>query len=73
MLKPGGKFYFEEVTQKTLNRWFYRTFLKHPAENRFSGAKFIAELEKTGIQTGENFTYWLFGDLIRGVGGKNAR
>ena len=30
LLKPGGKFYFEEVTSHALDRWFYRTFLEHP-------------------------------------------
>ncbi|NNE66225.1 MAG: class I SAM-dependent methyltransferase [Pyrinomonadaceae bacterium] len=70
VLKPGGKFYFEEVTQKALNRWFYRTFLEHPTENRFSGKQFVAELEESGIQVGGNFTYWLFDDLVLGVGTK---
>lgn len=72
LLKSGGKFYFEEVTREALNSWFYRTFLKHPTENRFSGTEFIAELGKNGIEVGENFTYWLFGDLILGVGRKSA-
>jgi ubiquinone/menaquinone biosynthesis C-methylase UbiE len=35
VLKPGGRFFFEEVTQAALNRWVYRTFLDHPSENRF--------------------------------------
>ena len=71
VLKPNGKFYFEEVTQKALNRWFYRTFLEHPVENRFSGEHFVAELEKNGIVVGGNFTYWLFDDLVIGVGKKS--
>lgn len=70
VLKPGGKFYFEEVTQKGLDRWLYRTFLKHPTDNRFSGEEFVAELEKNGIEVGKNFTYWLFDDLVIGVGKK---
>lgn len=72
VLKPGGKFYFEEVTQKALNRWFYRTFLKHPKENRFSGDAFVTELEKNEIEVGKNFAYWLFDDLVIGVGKKSA-
>lgn len=72
VLKPGGKFYFEEATQKALNRWFYRTFLEHPKENRFSGEAFIQELEESGIEVGDNFTFWLFGDLVIGVGKKSA-
>lgn len=72
VLKPGGRFYFEEVTQQALDRWFYRTFLKHPKENRFSGERFIAELERNGIEVGGNFAYWLFGDLVVGVGAKGG-
>lgn len=70
VLKPNGKFYFEEVTKKALDRWFYRTFLDHPKENRFSGEQFVAELEKNGIEVGKNFSYWLFDDLVIGVGTK---
>ena len=70
MLKTNGKFYFEEVTAKALNRWLYRTFLNHPTEDRFSGGQFIAELENNGIYVGEKFTYWLFDDLVIGVGKK---
>ena len=73
VLKPGGRFYFEEVTQQALDRWFYRTFLKHPTENRFSGERFIAELERNGIEVGGNFAYWLFGDLVVGVGAKGGQ
>ena len=40
VLKPGGIFFFEEVTSAALERWSYRTFLKHPKENRFSEAEF---------------------------------
>lgn len=68
VLKPGGKFYFEEVTQKALDRWIYRTFLKHPTENRFTGEAFVSELEKNGIDVGGNRQYWLLNDLIIGVG-----
>lgn len=68
VLKPGGKFYFEEVTKKALGRWLYRTFLKHPTENRFTGEDFISVLEKNGIVVGSNKQYWLFNDLIIGIG-----
>ncbi|MBP9109249.1 MAG: class I SAM-dependent methyltransferase [Pyrinomonadaceae bacterium] len=73
VLKTGGKFFFEEVTQKALNRWFYQTFLKHPSENRFSGTQFIAELEENGVEVGDNYTYWLFDDLVIGVGKKSEK
>jgi ubiquinone/menaquinone biosynthesis C-methylase UbiE len=44
VLKPSGRFYFEEVTAAALDRWIYRALLKHPAENRFDEARFLAEL-----------------------------
>ncbi len=50
VLKPSGAFFFEEVTRAALNRWIYRTFLDHPAENRFSESEFLAELTVNGIE-----------------------
>ena len=70
VLKPNGRFYFEEVTKQALDRWFYRTFLKHPAENRFTGAQFVAGLETHGIRVGDKQTHWFLNDLIVGVGRK---
>jgi ubiquinone/menaquinone biosynthesis C-methylase UbiE len=70
VLKPGGKFYFEEVTAKALNRWFYRTFFEHPRDNRFTPEEFIAELSELGIVVGEKTRRWFLGDLFVGVGNK---
>lgn len=52
VLKPNGRFFFEEVTTHALNRWSYRTFLEHPKENRFSAGEFVGELERRGIHVG---------------------
>lgn len=71
VLKRDGSFYFEEVTAKALNRWFYRTFLKHPKENRFTAEDFVGELERNEIFVGNRKHKWLFGDLIIGVGKQN--
>ncbi len=68
VLKPGGRFFFEEVTKQALDRWFYRTFLKHPTKNRFSKDEFIAELERQRIEVRRNAVEWFFGDFIVGVG-----
>jgi ubiquinone/menaquinone biosynthesis C-methylase UbiE len=68
VLKPGGKFFFEEVTKQALDRWFYRTFLEHPTENRFTASQFVAEVESQGIQVGRNSIEWFLGDLVVGVG-----
>ena len=53
---------------KALNRWFYRTFLEHPAENRFTAKEFVAVLERCGISVGSNQLEWFLGDFIVGVG-----
>ena len=68
VLKPGGKFFFEEVTKQALDRWFYRTFLEHPTENRFTASQFVAEVESQGITVGRNTIEWFFGDMVVGVG-----
>jgi ubiquinone/menaquinone biosynthesis C-methylase UbiE len=49
VLRPGGLFFFEEVTTQALQRWLYRTFFDHPAENRFDVEAFEAELARNTI------------------------
>lgn len=68
VLRPGGRFFFEEVTKQALDRWFYRTFLEHPTENRFTAKEFVAELERQKISVGSNQIEWFLGDFIVGVG-----
>lgn len=68
VLKPGGRFFFEEVTKRALDRWLYRTFLEHPKTNRFSARELISELERHGIMVGGNHIEWFFGDFVVGVG-----
>jgi len=72
VLRPGGRFFFEEVTSHALRRWSARTFLQHPAENRFGTAQFVAELERRGIRVGSNFVERVFGDFVIGVGEKES-
>ncbi len=68
VLKPGGRFYFQEVTRHFLEKWFARTFMEHPTENRFSGREFISELEQQGIKVGLRTTEKHGGDYVFGVG-----
>lgn len=68
VLKPGGRFFFEEVTSHALSRSLYRTFLDHPKVDRFSGDQFVSELGRHGIQIGGNYIERFFGDFIFGVG-----
>jgi ubiquinone/menaquinone biosynthesis C-methylase UbiE len=67
VLKPGGTFLFEEVTRAALERWVYRTFLEHPAENRFSEAEFVAELASHGLEPTGAIRRVLFSDIFIGV------
>jgi ubiquinone/menaquinone biosynthesis C-methylase UbiE len=68
VLKPGGLFFFEEVTKQALGRWIYRTLLDHPKENRFGVGEFTAALESNGIRTANHIILLLFGDIFVGVG-----
>lgn len=69
VLKPGGQFFFEEVTSYALGRWFYRRFLKHPtSEHWFSKELFVSELDQQGIIVGDKLVERFFGDFIIGVG-----
>ena len=68
VLRPDGRFFFEEVTSHALNRWSYRTFLDHPKQDRFTAVQFIGELERHGIYVGTNYVERFFGDFVIGVG-----
>jgi ubiquinone/menaquinone biosynthesis C-methylase UbiE len=67
VLKPSGIFFFEEVTRAALNRWIYRTFLDHPAKNRFSEAEFLAELPVHGIEPVGRLRRILSNDIFIGI------
>ncbi len=67
VLKPGGRFFFEEVTRAALERWTYRTFLEHPKENRFSEDEFVEELARHGLSLMSATEHALFGDIFIGV------
>lgn len=67
VLKPGGTFFFEEVTRAALGRWSYRTFLDHPTENRFSGEEFVREADRNGLRLSGPLHRVLFGDIFIGA------
>ncbi|MGB6974097.1 MAG: class I SAM-dependent methyltransferase [Terracidiphilus sp.] len=67
VLKPGGTFFFEEVTRAALQRWIYRRFLDHPADNRFSEAEFMTETARHGLKPAGPLRRTLFGDIFIGV------
>jgi ubiquinone/menaquinone biosynthesis C-methylase UbiE len=72
VLKPGGRFYFEEVTTHALTKWSYRTFMDHPTENRFSTRQFVDELDRQGLVIGKNFVERGRGDFVFGVAQRAA-
>jgi ubiquinone/menaquinone biosynthesis C-methylase UbiE len=72
VLRPGGRFYFEEVTRHALDRWSYRTFLDHPTSDRFGGQELVAALEKVGVKVGNNYVERFFGDFVIGVGRRHG-
>ena len=70
VLRPGGRFFFEEVTSHALGRWSYRTFLDHPSRDRFSAAQFVAELDRHGITVEGRVVERFFGDFV--IGGRTV-
>lgn len=67
VLKPGGKFYFQDVTTHALNKWFYRVFFDHPKENRFSAEEFSKGLTHQGFTLTSELVKKYGGDFIYGV------
>jgi SAM-dependent methyltransferase len=67
VLRPGGKFYFDEVTALALARPTYRTLFDHPADDRFTAEEFRAELDHHGLTVGDRWRTPLGGDYLIGV------
>lgn len=73
VLRPGGRFYFTEVTRHALQRPTYRLLFDHPEHDRFSGDELIAELESVGLHVGERHVERFFGDFVFGVAALQPR
>ena len=67
VLRPGGRFYFDEVTAAALATRGYRWLFDHPEHDRFSGPNFVAELERHGLRVGRRWTTRLSGHYLLGV------
>lgn len=72
VLKPGGRFFFQEVTARWIGRFPYRVLFEHPRENRFSSKELISEIERLDIHIGEQWVERGGGDFVFGVGHKLA-
>jgi ubiquinone/menaquinone biosynthesis C-methylase UbiE len=67
VLRPGGRFYFEEVTRHALDRLSYRLLFDHPEHDRFTAETFVAALDDVGLQVGDRYVNRFFGDFVIGV------
>ncbi|CRK55291.1 SAM-dependent methyltransferases [Alloactinosynnema sp. L-07] len=67
VLKPGGRFYFDEVTATALARRSYRVLFDHPDEDRFTAGEFLAELPRHGLDVGDRWRTRIGGDYLLGV------
>ena len=50
VLKPGARFYCEEVLKHFIHRPTWRRLLDHPMQDRFSHSEFLDELRNTGFE-----------------------
>lgn len=66
VLRPGGRFFFEEVTRHALDLPLYRRLFVHPQEDRFSGAELGAGLAAAGLRV-DHITERFFGDFVLGI------
>ena len=67
VLRPGGRFYFDEVTAAALATRGYRWLFDHPTHDRFTGPEFVAELERQGLQVGQRWLTRIRGHYLLGV------
>jgi len=67
VLRPGGRFYFDEVTATALNRPTYRRLFDHPDKDRFTAGDFLAELPRHGLYADERWQTRIGGDYLLGV------
>ncbi|MGH3934519.1 MAG: class I SAM-dependent methyltransferase [Pseudonocardiaceae bacterium] len=53
VLKPGGRFIFDEVTAIALASWTYRLLFDHPEHDRFTAEQFTTALAERGLVVGD--------------------
>ena len=49
VLKPGGRFYVEEILERYIVHPLFRRLLDHPQQDRFNQAQFAEALEQNGF------------------------
>jgi ubiquinone/menaquinone biosynthesis C-methylase UbiE len=50
VLKPGGRFYAEEIYRRLLHGVLARAFTRHPEHDRFDGDELALEVERQGLR-----------------------
>jgi ubiquinone/menaquinone biosynthesis C-methylase UbiE len=58
VLRPGGRFYAEEVFGHLLSRRFLRRLLEHPERDRFGHDQFFEALTDTGLKVVASSQLW---------------
>ena len=67
VLRPGGRFYYSEVTKHALDRPSYRLLFDHPAHDRFTAEDFAGALQERGLRVGDRYRTVIRGDYTLGV------
>lgn len=58
VLRPGGRFYCEEVLARFLEHPVWRRMFEHPTADRFDRATFVRGLEEAGLQVVGSRELW---------------
>ncbi len=67
VMRPRGRFLFDEITAAALSRRSYKLLFEHPSHNRFSEAQFLAELTARGMRVLDKPRRVLRGDIFLGA------
>lgn len=67
VLRPGGRFYFDEVTSAALARPTYKKLFKHPEHDRFSAGQLMAALQEYHLGVDERWQTVVGSDYVLGV------
>lgn len=67
VLRPGGRFYYVEVTATALARPTYRRLFDHPDHDRFTAGTFLAELRDHGLDPADSWRTYVGADYLIGT------
>lgn len=67
VLRPGGRFYFDEVTSAALARPTYKFLFEHPEHDRFSAGQLIAAMHDHHLRVDERWETAIGSDYVLGV------